>query len=241
MGLKDRLLTKPVAEAIMSPSGIMIAGVGIAAGVLVGLNPIGAAAIGLAAWATRVGVAVPRGPVRQRIDRRTVSGPWERFVDEATAARRRFETSVERTRTGPIRDRLHGLGDRIDDFVMHSYEVAQSGQALSEARAAIDTDQIVADLHRVTGGQQPEPGSSAAQASVALEAQLATAGRLDDTIRSTYDRLVLLDARLDEVVTRSIELSVTGNDPSSLGSVERDLIDVVDEMEAVRQAVAETA
>ncbi len=244
MALKDRLLTRPVAEAIMSPGGILLAGVGIAGGIIIGLNPVGAVAIGAAAWAARVGAAVPRGPVRERIDRRTVSGTWQRFVDEAIEAQQRFRASVDRTRPGPIRDRLAGLGSRIDEFVRHSYEVAQRGQALSEARAAIDTDAIVRQMHTISGAAAPAPGSSGAQAMAALQAQLGTASRLDETIRSTHDRLLVLDARLDELVTRSIELSVTGVDggtfDGSLNHVEQELIDVVDEMEAVRQAVTET-
>lgn len=241
MGLRDRLLTRPVAEAIMSPAGILLAGAGAAIAIVAGLNPIGAVVLGAAAWGVRIGVAVPRGPVRQRIDRRSVSGPWQRFVDEAVTARERFGDSVDRTREGPLRERLDGLAGRIEDFVHHSYEVARSGQALSDARAAIDTDRITRDIHAIVGDGTPDPGTSSEQAARSLQAQLDTAGRLDDTIRSTYDRLLLLDARLDELVTRSIELSVTSSDAASLGTVERDLIDVVDEMEAVRQAVAETA
>ncbi len=243
MTLRDRLLTKPVAEAMMSPSGILLAGAGAAVGVAIGAGA--AVAVGAAAvvWAARVAVAVPRGPRRERIDRKAVSGPWQAFVDEALAAQRRFQAAVERTRQGPLRDRMASFGERIDEFVRHSYDVARSGQALTEARAGIEVEAITRDLHRVTGGHNIEevPEGTSRSAAIALLAQLQSAQRLDETIATTYDRLVLLDARLDEIVTRSIELSVTGNDLGSLGSVESELIDVVDEMEAVRQAVAETA
>lgn len=243
MSLKDRLLTRPVAEAIMSPFAIMLAGLGAAVGIATGGGVIVAAGAAVAAWAARVAMAVPRGPVKERIDRRAVSGPWQSFVDEALAAQQRFRQAVERTNAGPIRDRMASLAPRIEQFVRHSYDVARSGQALTEARAGINVDRITSDLHRVTGGRNPDEvtGGTSRQAASALLAQLASAQRLDDTIETTYDRLVLLDARLDEIVTRSIELSVTGADAGLLGSVERDLIDVVDEIEAVRQAVAETA
>lgn len=236
--LRDRFFTKPVAEAIMSPGGILAAGVGTAAGVLVGVPLAAAVFIGAGVWAARVGVAIPRGPVAERIDRRTVSGPWKAFVDEAVAAQERFDTAVTRTRPGPIRDRLSRVGERIEHFVTHSYRVAQSGQQLSEARAMIDTGRIAADLTRLEGADRVGPTTE--QAAVALRAQLDTAHRLDTTIRSTYDRLMLLDARLDELVTRSIELSVTGGDPDSIGSVEREVQGVVDELESVRMAVEET-
>ncbi|MDA3041224.1 MAG: hypothetical protein O3C27_17175 [Actinomycetota bacterium] len=243
MKLKDRLLTRPVAEAMMSPAAILLAGIGAAAGIVSGGGAAAAVAAAAVAWVARVGIAVPRGPVRERIDRRAVSGPWQQFVDDAVAAEARFEQAVERTKPGPIRERMAGFGSRIDEFVRHSYDVARSGQALTEARGGIDIDRITADLHRVTAGRDVAelPEGSMRSAANALLAQLQSAQRLDDTIAGTYDRLLLLDARLDEIVTRSIELSVTGNDAGSLVSVERDLIDVVDEMEALRQAVAETA
>lgn len=240
MGLRDRFFTKPVAEAIMSPSGIALAGVGAAAGIVAGIPIVGAALIGAGVWAARVGVAIPRGPVKERIDRRTVSGPWQQFVDEALGAKQRFETAVERTQSGPLRERLETMGDQIERFVQHSYRVAQSGQQLSEARELIDVDRIVGELASVQGGRTPAPGSTGAQAAVSLRAQLQTAERLDTTISATRSQLLLLDARLDELVTRTIELSVTGGDPNSIGGVDRELQGVVDELEAVRLAVEET-
>ncbi len=238
MSLRDRFFTKTVAEAIMSPSGILGLGVGAAVGI-VALGPIGAI-LGVGVWGARVGLAIPRGPVKERIDRRTVSGPWQDFVDEALTAEKRFQIAVERTRPGPVRDRLAGLGERIERFVARSYHVAQSGQQLSEARALIDSDRIVRDLASLQSGSTPIKGSTQAQAVKALQSQLDSARRLDDTISSTRAQLLLLDARLDDLVTRSIELSVTGGDPDSLGSVERELQDVVDELESVRLAVEET-
>ncbi len=241
MTLRDRLLTKPVAEAMMSPGGILLAGAGAAIGIVAGLPLAAAGALGAAGWAARVAVAVPRGPVKERIDRGQVSGEWQRFVDEALASQRRFEAAIDRTPAGALKDRLARLDERIDQFVRESYRIARSGQALTEARGAIDTHAVVTDLHRVTGGRRPEPGSSTEQAARALEAQLASAGRLDQTIGETRSRLIALDARLDEVVARAIELSVTTGDSGSLAPVEADLELVIDEMEAVRLAVEETA
>ncbi len=237
MAFRDRFFTPQVAEAIMSPSGIAIAGVGTAIGVATGIPVVAAVLIGAGAWAARVGVAVPRGPVKERIDRRTVSGSWQRFVDEAVEAKQRFETATERASDGPLKDRLLGVGEQIDRFVERSYRVAQSGQQLSEARALIDVDSIVAELDDVQRGGQADPGSNRERAATSLKAQLASADRMDATIAETRSQLMLLDARLDELVTRSIELSVTGGDLGSIGSVDRELQSVVDELEAVRLAV----
>ena len=170
-----------------------------------------------------------------------MSGEWQRFVDEAMASQRRFDAAIDRTPDGALKDRLGRLDERVDEFVRESYRIARSGQALTHARAAVDTNAIVADLHRVTGGRPPQPGSTSEQAARSLEAQLASAGRLDQTIGDTRSRLVALDARLDELVARAIELSVTTGDIGSLAPVEADLELVIDEMEAVRLAVEETS
>ena len=73
-----------------------------------------------------------------------------------------------------------------------------------------------------------------------MQAQLDSAERLDQTIYDTYERLRLLDARLDETVTRTVELSVTQTDTSDLGGLDTEVESIVTEMEALRQAVEET-
>ena len=50
----------------------------------------------------------------------------------------------------------------------------------------------------------------------------------------------LLNARLDEAATRTIELSVPGRDAAELGMLGRDVDDMVLDMEALRQAIEET-
>jgi hypothetical protein len=60
MAFRDRFLTPRVARAITSPSAIVATGAGAAAGILVGLGPVGAVALGAAALGARVLAAVPR-------------------------------------------------------------------------------------------------------------------------------------------------------------------------------------
>src|SRR3546814_17865513 len=75
----------------------------------------------------------------------------------------------------------------------------------------------------------------------ALRAQLATVERLEGVIGGADGRLRLLNARLDEAAARTIELSVRASDVSDLGGLGRDADDMVDEMEALRQAIEETS
>ena len=79
-----------------------------------------------------------------------------------------------------------------------------------------------------------------AQTIGAIEAQIAAAERLDRTIADTYDRLRLLDARLDETVTRTVELAATQSEVDDVGGLGSEVDDIVAEMESLRQAVEET-
>ena len=57
------------------------------------------------------------------------------------------------------------------------------------------------------------------------------------TITGARDKLRLLNARMGELVARTIELSVSSQSPESLDTVAGDITDLTDELEALRQAV----
>ena len=73
----------------------------------------------------------------------------------------------------------------------------------------------------------------------ALDAQLESADRLARVASDARDRLRLLDARLDELVARAIELSVSEDD-DAVGTLGTDVDGLVTEMESLRQALEET-
>src|SRR5262245_66413480 len=87
---RDRFFTPRVAEAIMSPLGILLAGVGTAAGILVGLPVVAAAGIGVAAWGGRVLAAVPGGAPSARVAPSSLSEPWRSYGLQAEESKRRF-------------------------------------------------------------------------------------------------------------------------------------------------------
>jgi phage shock protein A len=74
-----------------------------------------------------------------------------------------------------------------------------------------------------------------------LQAQLATAERLERVIGEADSELRLLNARLDEAAARTIELSVQASSVSDLGGLGDDVDQMVDDMEALRQAIEETS
>ena len=238
--LPDRAKTPRVARAITSPTGILLAGAGASAAILGGLPLAAAAGIGLAAWAARVALALPRRPKQDRIDADALAEPWRSFVREAQDAARRYRRAVAATAPGPLRDRLADIGTRIDTGVVESWRVAKRGDALEGALGELDVRAVADELRAVEAeaARRSGPhGASLERTAAALRAQLESASRLGTVAAEARDRLRLLDARLDEAVARAVELSLGAGDVSAAGGLEGDVDQLVEEMEALRVAL----
>lgn len=242
---RDRFFTPPVARAMTSPLGILLAGAGAAAGfLLTGGIPV-AIGLGAAAWASRVAVAVPRDPRPDRIDPFTLGEPWKRAVQDAIQAQNRFAEAVHGTDRGPLRDRMEEIGQRIAVGVDEAWRVARQGQNLVAARRRIDTAEAHRDLAEVEAQAEAQAGDPlAATGSLertleSLRAQLASAERLDRTIADARDRLRLTNARLDEAVARAAELSVQAGDVGDLAGLGDDVDALVTDLEALRLGLEE--
>ncbi len=236
MSFRDRFFTPKVARATTSPSAIVATGGGAALGMLAA-GPVGAVVGGLLAYGARVLAAVPGAPKRTGTDIRGLIDPWRSLMQGVIDARRRYDKAIASVRPGPLRDRLVEVGARLDDAVDDAGRIARAGNALSEGRKQIDLVSIQHDLDFARSGPQTE---RTAQTIQAIEAQMASADRLDRTIGDTYDQLRLLDARLDETVTRTVELAVTQTDAQAMGGIGTEVESIVSEMEALRLAVEET-
>ncbi len=239
--LPERVRTRAVAEAVVSPSAILLAGAGTAVGIIGGLGPLAVLA-GAAAWAARVALAVPRRPPGERIDPMAVQEPWRRFVADALQAQRRFDEVVNRARPGPIRKRLQVIDRRIGDGVKECWRIARQGDALAAALRSLDEPSIRRQLAEVQDERRRAPATAAfslARTQSAIEAQLASAQRLRQVADDAANRLRLLNAQLDEAVARSLEISLHAGDVSQLGPLSEDVEGVVVELESLRQALEE--
>lgn len=232
---RDRFFTPKVAEAMTSPLGIVLAGAGMAAGIVAGAPVVLAAGIGAAAWAGRVLAAVPRDDPGERPQPDRLSEPWRTYATQAQDAKRRFDEVVAGVPAGPLRDRLARLAERLDDGVAESWRIARRGHEVVGAIGQIDTVSAAAELAelRRSGDAAREAGAATARA---LEAQLASADRLAALAGHTRDRLRLLDARFDELLARTVEVSVGAGDTTGLGD---DVDELVTELEALRVAMDE--
>ncbi|MCB9387445.1 MAG: hypothetical protein H6517_06420 [Microthrixaceae bacterium] len=239
MSFRDRFFTPRVARAVTSPSAIVAAGAGAAVGILFGLGVLGAVAFAVVGYAIRVLAAVPasRTSSSTAISPRSLDQPWKGAVEQVQNARRNFDAATRTVAEGPLKDRLDGVAARLDTAVQEAWRIAQAGHVLTKGRKQIDTTRIESDL----GYARSRPASASRDATItAMEAQLASAARLDATISDTYDRLVLLDARTDEAVARAVELSVSQADDDSVRALDTDVTKIVGDLEALRQAIEET-
>jgi hypothetical protein len=235
---RDRFLTRRVARAITSPTGILLGGA-VAAGAIVAGVPLAAALpLGFAAWAGRVVLAVPRRARGERIDPFTLQEPWRRYVQEALQARNRFNEAVGRTRSGPLRDHLRAIAARMQTAVEECWLIAKRGQTLVEARRGIDVADVERQLADIAANGEADP--SLARVAESLEVQRATAARLDRVIGQAHSELRMLDARLDEAVARTLELSAHATADTGVEGLGTDVDNLVTEMEALRQALEET-
>ncbi len=165
-------------------------------------------------------------------------------MQDALQARTRFSEAVDRAPGGPLRDRLHEIAERMQTGVEESWLVAKRGQALVTARRGIDLASVERQLAQIDGGD-PAGTADPSLTGVAksLQVQRATAQRLDAVIDRAQSELRLLDARLDEAVARTLELSAhastdVGPGVSGLGT---DVDNLVTEMESLRLALDETS
>lgn len=235
---RDRFLTPPVARAIMSPLGIVLFGVGAAGSILIGAPLLAAAGVGALAWGGRVLAAVPRDPSTDRVEPFTLSDPWRSYVVGAQDAKARFDRVANDMERGPLRDRLTGLAERLEDGIDDSWRIAKRGNDISDALQRLDTVRTEAELAqlRLSLGDRP-PTAAAAKTIQSLQAQIGSAQRLRATENDARDRLRLLDARFDELVARAVEVSLGTEDSDVLGN---DVDGLVTELEALRTALDET-
>jgi hypothetical protein len=231
---RDRFFTPKVANAIMSPGGIVLAGAGAAMAILAGAPILLAAGVGALAWGGRVLAAVGTNPAAPQPH--ALSEPWRGYAQSAQNAKRRFDQIVASVPDGPLRQRLAALANRLDEGVDESWRIAKRGHEIVGALEQIDTAGAAAEVAELEAAGNLVTAPQAATIE-SLRAQLAAAERLSSLARQSRDRLRLLDARFDELIARAVEVSVGTGDSEVLG---HDVDQLVSELESLRVAMEET-
>ena len=235
---RDRFLTRPVAQAIMSPLSLLLFGIVTAGTILLGLPVAAGIGIGLAAWAIKVGLSMPRAGRPDRIDAYALSEQWRQYVLGAQSAKGRFDRTVSGTRSGAIKDRLADMSTKLEAGIADCWRIASRGNDIDKALNNLNTPQAQNELSQLLR-QSADRGANASQASTiaSLQAQLQSAQRMQAVSQDARDKLQALDARLDELVARATEVSVGASDSGVLSD---DVDGLVTELESLRQALEVT-
>ena len=167
----------------MSPSALLLAGGGMAAAILGGLPIAAAAGVGAVVWAARVAIGIPGVPKREKVNPSAVQEPWRSFVKDALSAQARFDRTVSRMETGPLRERLAGVGERLGDGVHECWRIACQGNNLQSAYWQLDVKSIQMDLAQLQAEKKAGEGDASHAASLdraiaAVKSQLASAQRI---------------------------------------------------------------
>ncbi len=240
---RDRFYSPAVARALTSPSGILSLGAGAAIGLLATVGtgglivPVAAIVGGALGYGGRVALAIPGKDKAERIDPLGVKEPWRHAVKDAMQARDRFAEAVKSFQPGPLQDEMATMADQFDEAVAECWRVAKQGQVVTDARRRIDDREVNWEYQQaVHAVRTAQPTETQARTLAALESQLATAARMDALVAGTRDQLALINARLDESVTRAVELSVS-NRLADAADLEDDVGAIVDDLESLRMAI----
>jgi hypothetical protein len=235
--LPERFLNAQTARAITAPSAIVLAGAGAAAAIVAGLPIAAVVGAGALAWAARVALGLPRKKRGERMDPFTLDEPWRKSVIDAQVSQKRFDTAVRRADSGPLRERLAEIGERIDAGVREGWRIAQRGHLMSKGLKSLDVESTKRELIDVERDLRDGSDPRLEAARESLRAQLHSAQRMIDAVSDARSQLRLLDARLDEAVTRAIELSLRSAGDADVSGLGSDVESLVQDMEALRAAL----
>jgi len=233
----DRYRNAQTARAITAPSAILLGGAAAAASIVAGLPVAAVVGLGALAYAARVALGLPRRPRGERMDAFTLSVPWRKSVMDAQGAKRRFDEAVRQADPGPLRERLAEIRARIDEGVKECWRIAQRGHLMQKGLRALDIEATQRELVDVEQEIRRNDDPRLKQAREAIRAQLHSAQRMIDAVRDAELQLRLLDARLDEAVTRAIELSLRSAGDADVRGLGSDVERLVSDMEALRAAL----
>ena len=190
--------------------------------------------VGVLTWVGRVLLATRIAKRVQSLERRidpfALREPWRFFVRDALSARQRFADALADADGGPLRERLLEIEANLDHAVTVTWDVAQRGQQLTDARRRIDVSALDRTISSTDDG---DPRRTAAAAQKASHERLRT--REDET----RERLEILDARLDETIVRASELATRTGGAIELDELAGQVTGMVDELDSLRIALDE--
>jgi hypothetical protein len=169
---------------------------------------------------------------------------WQAPVRAALASRDQYAGIVERTPTGPTRDRLDGLRVTVDTAVARVADATWRAANASVVAAGLDVDGATAELkaarRRLEAAPQSGPEAEVARARVDALAERHRA--MHDALNlaeDAADRLAEANVRLETLVARAATVALRSGGGDPLDELETELRSVVDGLGALDDALAE--
>ena len=171
---------------------------------------------------------------------------WRSAVRSAVAHRVRFRELRDLIEAGPTRDRVDGLGERVDAGVLAIWDLVQRGVVAERVLMTIDPDASLRELKEARRqlADATERGAETGELTRHLDAVAArhrAAQRVWNEVDDLDERLAALDRRLAAVVGNVAELAAGTMFTDDLDRVAADLDAAVESLAATRAALDELA
>lgn len=233
----NAFLTSKTAKAILAPWRIALTVVTVVAAWLLHAPWWLALIAGATFFLITMGFSMPRIERVPSVDAFVLSEPWRRYVSSAQKARGRYRQTVDGAQPGPLRDRLEEIGADLEKALEECWTIARNGDQIDATLTRLRPSEIATNLERMRATQATSPSEATAATIASLEQQQQTADRLRARSQEANDRLRLAQTQLDQLVASATEVAAGVGDTEILGT---GVANVVIELEALRQAVAET-
>ena len=212
--------------------GLVVASVALAA--IVTDSWILATVAGVTTWVARVALSLMVArrvrDLSPRIDPFALREPWRFFVKNALSAHKSFAEALTRADDGPLQERLIEIEVQMQHAVTVTWNVAQKGQQLTDARRRIDLA-AVERMIATTDDDDPRLAAAIAQ----LESHTRLTFREDEA----KTQLAVLDARFDEAIVRVAELATRTGLVIEIEALADEVNDMVDGLDSLRVALDE--
>lgn len=177
----------------------------------------------------------PPDPV-DAVDPGAVPTGYREPVADALRARRQFGELVTALQPGPLQDRLHQMGERVDAGVLAVWRTATQAGQMERVVATLDPDRVTAEL------KQARRSGADDTIVEALSARFQSMQRLLNSADDLRQRLPILEARLGTAVARAAELmlaSPAAPHTAEIDALEGELGTLVVELDALGAATRE--
>jgi hypothetical protein len=201
-----------------SPTAIVLAGGGVALGEAAHFGLLPSLALGLLAWAGRIGMAGITARHRRRprlrpqagIDPFSLGEPWRGLVRRAVAARQRYEQLCTTATPGPVTDHLVALAPRVTTAAEDVWNLARVAAATTgpevTTRVSAARQQLLAVQERRQRQAPVPPGTDADERRLAGELQ---AARRDEQLQAeAHAEVVARTLKLEALVSTAGQIAL---------------------------------